>query len=521
MSAKIELVEDTFGILIGNDGKQRKVQRFTWRNHNNIEVQAITYGARVISLKLPNRKGVRDDVVLGFDNMAGYLFYEDLYLGATVGRVTNKIENATFAIDDKQFWLSANSFDHHENGGSKGFDKALWTPYVDGKKVIMHHISHDGDQGYPGDLMVRVTFELLPKNEFHIEMDATTTKPTIVALSNVTFFNLAGHSSGPEELYKHEVSINSNCYTPYRENGLPTGEIMNVVYTDYDFQTPKVLGKTIEDGIDQLLCVNRAVDQDNCFVARAYHPPSGRILEIYSDQFGINFSTANHFTCGVSNIPLPNFSPRKEIKDIFDLIDKLHGSIKRMLKPADYPGYKNLRDIIRKTKEAKKKSHFENDTQEKVTLDPLQAEYLEKLRAMSQPEEASDCSELCAIICEILDNATIKDPIEIETSTPDVKQRQKTVETWRNRKNYFLKKAGAVVQGNKIPSHYESAKIYGKKQSVYKRHGAMCFQTQNYIDAIHHKNFPSAVLHPGQTYRHNIVYKFWIMSGTPKKSDIC
>lgn len=162
MSAKIELVEDTFGILIGNDGKHRKVQRFTWRNTNNIEVQAITYGARVISLKLPNRKGARDDVVLGFDNLAGYLFYEDLYLSGTIGRVTNKIENATFAIDGKQFWLSANSFDHHENGGFKGFDKALWTPYVSGNKVIMHHISHDGDQGYPGDLMVRVTFELLP-----------------------------------------------------------------------------------------------------------------------------------------------------------------------------------------------------------------------------------------------------------------------------------------------------------------------------------------------------------------------
>ncbi|KAJ8966204.1 hypothetical protein NQ314_003684 [Rhamnusium bicolor] len=359
-SDNLQLIEDVFGLYYDESGKCHSIKRFTWKNRNKIEVQVINYGARIISMKLPDRKGEIEDIVLGFDDLAGYLHYKKNYFGATIGRVSNAVKNSTFVIDDKQYWLMPNQFPHHVNGGKAGLDQAVWTTYVDDKKVIMSHISPHSSEGYPGDLFVRVSFELSARNEFNIEMDAQCTQPTIVNLSNLTYFNLAGHYQGPDHLYKHILTLNCNCFTPQIYN-LPSGEILNVVHTEFDFQIPKMLGKTIgiipKDGFNQNLCVNRGIHQDDCLVARVLHPPSGRMLEIYSNQWGVNFSTANEFGYG-RILSMEQLLPEGSVKidPTLQLFERVHQALVENLTIDKKNNYEEMRDLLVKIRNKCKKS---------------------------------------------------------------------------------------------------------------------------------------------------------------------
>lgn len=157
--------------------------------------------------------------------------------------MTHIIPDGILKFNKTTYNLSKNHIEqHHLNGGKFGLDQVVWNAYIVGKKVIMTHVSPHMTEGYPGDLFVRISFELSEKNEFKIDMEAFTSKPTVINLSNFTYFNLAGHYKGPNEIYKHIVTLNCNCFTK-EVNGLPTGEIQNVANTIYDFQVPKVLGK--------------------------------------------------------------------------------------------------------------------------------------------------------------------------------------------------------------------------------------------------------------------------------------
>lgn len=560
----IKLEEDFFGYFVDDFGKKHNIRRFTWSNHNCMRVQVITYGARIISLRLPSRKRCIDDVVLGFDDMDGYLCNGDLHLGGTIGRVAGKIEKGTFVINNKQHWLSVNDGSDHCDGGFKGLDKVVWTPSVKDTKVMLSYVSQDLNEGYPGDLFVRITFDLSTKNEFTIDMEAFTTKHTIVNLSNLLYFNLAGHGSGPEELYKHIVSINANCYLPLMDNGLPSGEILNVIYTKNDFQIPKLLksemGIEQDDGFEEHMCVNRGINQGLCFAARALHPPSGRILEMYSNQCGVRFSTANHFGYGVVNIPL-NIAPSidqnasKRDDDVFQLIDKLHSHVADTLSVDSKFDFEELKDLIHKLNKMKSKelSVKSKETLEKnstfsqqstghdtalnvvfserksITLTPFQAKYLEGMIDATKRDTPTNYKELEEIIRIILDTVTIKDELEIHSkgheSVESIKndaelrreELEKQMEKTKSQEDSILKKKGMIRMNNKMRCCCKDERIHGKNRAIYKRHGAMCFQSENYPNAIYHKNFPNCELRPGETYRHTIVYKFWIQSGDPNK----
>lgn len=296
----VEFDEDEFDSYVDKDtGKTLSVRRFTWRNSSGVSVQVITYGATITSMKLPDKNGTVDDIVMGFDDMKGYLNPLNPYFGATVGRVANRIGYARITIDNDSYNVTANLGEHTLHGGIKGFDKVNWNPYIDGTKVTLSYLSKDLEEGFPGDVITNITFELTNDNRFLVDFKATSTKPTFVNLTNHSYFNLAGHGLGAEEVYKHLISINADHTTEVDKNSIPSGNLLPVADTIFDLRIPKVLGDGIEKiagylGYDHNFCITKGIAQENTFVARAVHPPTGRILEIYSNQPGVQFYTSNH-----------------------------------------------------------------------------------------------------------------------------------------------------------------------------------------------------------------------------------
>ncbi|VEN40503.1 unnamed protein product [Callosobruchus maculatus] len=357
----VTVTEDVFGKYWDQKGKCHNIKRYTWKNKNKIQVQVINYGARITSMKLPDRKGDVEDIVLGFDDLGGYIYNRKYYIGATIGRMSSIVKNSTFQLNNRQYWITPNYLGrHHINGGILGLDQVVWKTYVDGTKVIMSHVSPHLSEGYPGDLFIKITFQLSERNEFKINMEAMCSEPTIVNLSNLTYFNLAGHHRGADEIYRHVVSLNCNCFTP-QIDGFPTGEILNVMYSQYDFQIPRLLGKLIgivpKDGFNQNLCINRGSDQEECFVGRVFHPPSGRMLEIYSNQYGVNFSTANEFGYGrvlsIQDIMPQNYERDDEFinKDpLLNLMEKMHDKLIDNLKEDEKANFEEVRSLIMKFK---------------------------------------------------------------------------------------------------------------------------------------------------------------------------
>ncbi|XP_035433371.1 galactose mutarotase isoform X2 [Spodoptera frugiperda] len=275
------------------------VRRYTWKTKNRMTVQIITYGATITSISVPDRKGVPDDVLAGFDTLEDYFQHRNPYFGATIGRYANVIRDATFMVrpSGRMYMVSNNKGHHHYNGGYIGFDKVNWRSYVSGLKVIMSHVSERFHEGFPGTVMCQVTFEVTCDNTLKIEMKCTTSEPTVINLSNAPFFNLAGHHTGAELMLDHIFTINADKYTAVDEDGLVTGERKVVGGTAYDFRVPRVLktmmSKIPMGGYDINYCITRGTDQDLAFQARALHPLTGRVLEVYSNQPGMQFYTGN------------------------------------------------------------------------------------------------------------------------------------------------------------------------------------------------------------------------------------
>lgn len=292
------LTVDDFGSYKDKTGATRNVKRFTWGNYSNVTVQVINWGATITSIKLPDKEGNLEDIVTGFDTIEEYLGPKNRYYGATIGRVANRTAEGKMTIEEVDYTLPINNGPNHLHGGIQGFDKVLWNYYIKGNKVILTYHSADLEEGYPGDLIATVTFELKANNEFQIDYTATVSKTTPVNLTNHSYFNLGGHGSGAEELFKHEFTINADRYTEVGPNSIPTGNIPSVSGTVFDLRVPRVLGDVItkvpnSPGYDHNYCVTKASSQDVVFVAQAYHPPSGRVLEVYSNQPGVQFYTGN------------------------------------------------------------------------------------------------------------------------------------------------------------------------------------------------------------------------------------
>ena len=280
------------------------VDEVTLKNSHGVELHAISYGGIITSLKVPDRAGKPGDIVLGFDQPESY--WADPpppFFGAIVGRYGNRIGKGKFTLDGKPYSLATNNGVNHLHGGNKGFDKVLWTITTkdapEGSQAIFSRTSKDGEEGYPGNLQVRVTYTLTEKNELIVDYHATTDKATPVNLTQHSYFNLAGEGSG--DILGHQLTIDADRYTPVDDTLIPTGELAPVQGTPFDFRQPTAIGARIDQDNPQL---KNGKGYDHNWVltrkgtglqhaARLTDPKSGRTMDVATTEPGLQFYSGN------------------------------------------------------------------------------------------------------------------------------------------------------------------------------------------------------------------------------------
>jgi aldose 1-epimerase len=280
------------------DGKS--VTLFTLKNNSGAEAGIINYGGLVIFLKVPDRNGHVDDVVLGYDKLADYI-KDSPYFGAIIGRYGNRIAKGKFTLDGKQYSLAINNGPNSLHGGLVGFDKVVWEPKVvmtsDGPSLELRYTSKDGEEGYPGTLKVKAVYTLTSDNALKLEFTATTDKDTVINLTQHSYFNLAGKG----DILNHVVTIPADKFTPVDSTLIPTGELKPVEGTPFDFRTPTAIGARINQddqqlkyggGYDHNWVINKQMGQLT-LMGRVYEPGTGRVLEVFSTEPGLQFYTGN------------------------------------------------------------------------------------------------------------------------------------------------------------------------------------------------------------------------------------
>lgn len=280
-----------------------KVDLYRLINANGMRTDITTYGGIVVRLMVPDRNGKFDDVVLGFDSLAGYLKGHPFF-GALVGRYGNRIAKGRFTLDGVEYTLATNNMGNHLHGGLKGFDKAVWQaePLQCGEAVglKLSHTSKDGEEGYPGNLKCTVTYRLTNSNELKIDYEATTDKATPVNLTNHSYFNLAGAGSG--DVLGHVMMLNADRFLPVDKTLIPTGEIRPVKGTPFDFTKPTPIGKNINaddqqikfgNGWDHCWVLNKKTPGELTLCARVTEPTSGRVMEMWTTEPAVQFYSGN------------------------------------------------------------------------------------------------------------------------------------------------------------------------------------------------------------------------------------
>jgi len=291
--------KENFGAL---DNGQ-KVQKFTLSNENGVIVELIDYGATIVSVKVPNteKPGSKIDLVLGYDNIDGYLGKpsKNPYFGAIVGRVANRIAEGTFKIDGEKFTLAQNNGTNSLHGGLIGYDKVIWNSATNENSVTFSYLSKDGEEGYPGDVVINVTYTLTRDNGLKIDIKGVTSKATPLNLANHVYFNLAGHETGAKGLGEHFVAVNADHYLPTSDKQIPLGNLEDVGGSVFDLRIPRKLSEMLpncpggeNNGYDHNFCVNGKTDLFR-LACRAEHRESKRALECYSNQPGVQFYTGN------------------------------------------------------------------------------------------------------------------------------------------------------------------------------------------------------------------------------------
>jgi aldose 1-epimerase len=294
----VAIRDDEFGQL----GDGRRVARFTLDTASGMRAQILSYGGALVSLAVPDRAGRLADVVLGFDDLAGYTGGQG-YLGALIGRCANRIGGARFALDGTVHRLTANEGANQLHGGRVGFDKAVWraaaraTP--DGPALELDHLSPDGEEGYPGNLSVRVTYTL-EADALRIDYTATSDRDTVINLTNHTYWNLAGHAAG--SILDHQLQITAGRFAVVGPGQIPTGELRAVSGTPFDFRTGMAIGARIGDPDDQLRLGDGydhsfAIDGTHGALrhaARVVEPTSGRVLEVLTTEPAVQLYTGNY-----------------------------------------------------------------------------------------------------------------------------------------------------------------------------------------------------------------------------------
>jgi len=293
-SIKPGITEKAFGNYNGET-----VTEFTLTNASGMEVSILNYGGTVTKLFVPDKNGKPGDVVLGFDSFDGYQQKNDPYFGSLVGRYANRIAHARFTLDGKTYSLAANDHGNSLHGGNKGFDKVLWTAEKSGDSSLkLTYQSKDGEEGYPGNLNAQVIYTLGSDNSLKLDYTATTDKATPVNLTSHCYFNL---SAGKDStILNHQLELNADKYTPVNDKLIPTGKMDNVKGTSMDFTAAKAIGKDIQNvkgGYDHNWILNRNANSPDSYreekAAALYEPGSGRYMEVFTTEPGIQFYSGN------------------------------------------------------------------------------------------------------------------------------------------------------------------------------------------------------------------------------------
>ena len=290
----------------GRTATGHAVELFTLRNAHGIEVQLTNYGGIITSIKTPDRTGRFADIVLGYDNLSGYLANSP-YFGAIVGRYANRIARGRFTLDGATYILATNNGPNSLHGGRRGFDKVVWNaqPVQNqyGQAVILDYTSPDGEEGYPGTLHVRVLYTLTPDDQLIVDYEATTDKATPINLSQHSYWNLAGNAS--RDILGHVLTINADAITPVDSTLIPTGQVVPVDGTPFDFRGPRTIGERVDqrqnsqirygNGYDHNFVLNRTTQSPDTmlFAARVQEPSTGRTLTIFTTEPGLQFYSGN------------------------------------------------------------------------------------------------------------------------------------------------------------------------------------------------------------------------------------
>ena len=301
-SALVATAQSVTKQSFGKTAEGENVDLYTLRNTRGAEAKITNYGGIVVSLKVPDRAGKFDDVVLGFNDLDSYLKGHP-YFGAIIGRYGNRIAKGRFTLNGVEYKLAVNDGENHLHGGIKAFDKVVWTGSENrtkaGAAVVLTYRSKDGEEGYPGNLDVRVVYTLTNNNELRIDYSATTDKDTVINLTHHSYFNLAGEGSG--DILNHRVTINANRFVPTDAGSIPTGELRNVKGTPFDFLTSHAIGERINQDEEQ---VKFGKGYDHTWVingragtlrlaAQADESTSGRQMQVWTTEPGVQFYTGN------------------------------------------------------------------------------------------------------------------------------------------------------------------------------------------------------------------------------------
>ncbi len=289
---------DTLASRFTDTLEGQPVGLFTLKNKNGMEVKITNYGATVISISVPDKNGQADDVVLGYDSIQGY-YKGRSYFGCVVGRYANRIAKGKFEIDGKEFALARNNGPNTLHGGIKGFDKLVWEANKTTGNLELTYVSKDGEEGFPGNLNVKITYALTDQNELKIIYNAFTDKTSVLNLSNHSYFNLAGQGKG--DILGHQLMINAGTITTVDSTLIPTGEIMKVTGTAFDFTSPHTIGERINAKEEQLIFgkgydhnfVLNGQSGEMKLAAKVTEPNSGRVMEVFTTQPGVQFYCGN------------------------------------------------------------------------------------------------------------------------------------------------------------------------------------------------------------------------------------
>ncbi|MEN8905269.1 MAG: aldose epimerase family protein [Clostridiales bacterium] len=335
------------------------VYMYTIENKNRCSMSVINYGCIIVSFKVPDKDGKYDDIVLGLDKLDDYVNNNYAYFGVTVGRYANRINNSHFVLDGKSYQLDKNEGENHIHGGHKGIGKVMWNAEIlkddISEYLKLTYLSIDGECGYPGNVKITNIYRLTDENELIIDYIANSDKDTILNLTNHTYFNLKGHKNG--NVLDHYIKINSDFYTKSDEKTMPTGEVLKVENTPFDFRKEKLLDNSMKKdkdfknyiGFDQNFIINNYSNEELKFAASVSEKTSGRCMKVYTTKPGIQFYTGNFLDKNVISKDKSNYDIHSglclETQYFPDSINFSHFSSPILKKGDDYK-HKTIYKII-------------------------------------------------------------------------------------------------------------------------------------------------------------------------------